>query len=321
MEINNEKTTQVDDGTKAPLEILLKPLSLDEFLSLDLPARELIISPWLPVKGLAMLFAPRGIGKTFFALTCAHAAATGSEFLGFAASKPRRVIYIDGEMPASTLQARLTNIARAFGKESLLPGYFRILASDLHEDFPDLATPEGQTKINAAIGDAELIIVDNLSTLVRSGRENEADSWIPIQDWVLGHRRAGRSVLMVHHAGKNGSARGTSKREDVLDTIISLRRPQDYSSADGARFEVHFEKARGFYGEPAEAFEAQYSELDGVASWERKSITDVEMNKVIDATKEGMSVREVAEATGIKKSKVSRLQNAARAQGMLPPLE
>ena len=34
-----------------------------------------------------------------------------------------------------------------------------------------------------------------------------------------------------------------------------------------------------------------------------------------------MSVREVAEATGIKKSKVSRLQNAARAQGMLPPLE
>ena len=54
--------------------------------------------------------------------------------------------------------------------------------------------------------------------------------------------------LSVHHANKNGMQRGTSKREDVLDTVIVLKRPADYTPEHGARFEVHFEKSRGFFG-------------------------------------------------------------------------
>ena len=56
-------------------------------------------------------------------------------------------------------------------------------------------------------------------------------------------------MLFIHHAGKSGEQRGTSRREDVLDTVLALRRSIDYSSADGAQFEVHFEKARGLYGD------------------------------------------------------------------------
>jgi hypothetical protein len=41
-----------------------------------------------------------------------------------------------------------------------------------------------------------------------------------------------------------GRQRGTSRREDALDTVIALRRPDDYSPEQGARFEVHFEKLR-----------------------------------------------------------------------------
>ena len=41
-----------------------------------------------------------------------------------------------------------------------------------------------------------------------------------------------------------GRQRGTSRREDALDTVIALRRPDDYSPEHGARFEVHFEKLR-----------------------------------------------------------------------------
>jgi putative DNA primase/helicase len=36
-------------------------------------------------------------------------------------------------------------------------------------------------------------------------------------------------LLIVHHTGKGGEQRGTSRREDVLDTSISLRRPADYA--------------------------------------------------------------------------------------------
>jgi Protein of unknown function (DUF3489) len=61
-------------------------------------------------------------------------------------------------------------------------------------------------------------------------------------------RRRGISVLIVHHAGKGGQQRGTTRREDVLDTSISLRHPADYSPVEGARFEIHLEKARGVRG-------------------------------------------------------------------------
>ena len=64
------------------------------------------------------------------------------------------------------------------------------------------------------------------------------------------------AVLLVHHAGVNGRQRGTSRREDALDTVIALRRPADYSPEQGARFEVHIEKARTFAGEGALPFEA-----------------------------------------------------------------
>ena len=85
----------------APLE----PITLADFLRRDFPPREMLLAPWLPVKGLALLFAPRGIGKTHFALGVAFAIATGGRFLKWHAPQPRRVLLLDGEMPAAALQA------------------------------------------------------------------------------------------------------------------------------------------------------------------------------------------------------------------------
>jgi hypothetical protein len=73
---------------------------------------------------------------------------------------------------------------------------------------------------------------------------------------LLRLRRQGIAVLLVHHAGVNGRQRGTSRREDALDTVIALRHPEDYIPIQGARFEVHFEKLRGMAGEAAAPFEA-----------------------------------------------------------------
>ena len=68
--------------------------------------------------------------------------------------------------------------------------------------------------------------------LCRTGTPNESDSWDVVQMWALKHN-AGRSSLFVHHAGKTGARFGTSKREDVLDTVIALRRHGDYTPAGG----------------------------------------------------------------------------------------
>src|ERR1019366_4589741 len=74
----------------------------------------------------------------------------------------------------------------------------------------------------------EILFIDSISTLCNSGRENEAESWLPIQEWAVGLRRRGVAVVFVHHAGKGGAQRGTSRREDILDTVIHLVHPSDY---------------------------------------------------------------------------------------------
>ena len=298
----------------------LRPLSAAEFLTLELPPRELILDPILPQKGLMLLHAYRGIGKTHLALGIGYCASTSGRMLGWSAPKPRRVLYLDGEMPAETMQARLAVMIAGADNQPPDTSYFRLLSADLSEGgLPDLGSDAGQSEIDAAIAraGAELVIVDNCSTLIRSGKENEGDSWLPVQSWALAHRRAGRSIVFVHHDGKGGQQRGTSRREDVLDTVIGLRRPDDYRSDQGARFEIVFEKARGFYGDGAQSFEAKYETRDKAAFWARTELTDAELKRVVDAIREGMSVREAADELGMSKSKVGRLRDQARQKGML----
>jgi putative DNA primase/helicase len=280
-------------------------IDYSDFLQRKFPPRETLLTPWLPRAGLALIHAPRGVGKTHVALGTAWAVAAGGGFLRWKTPGGAfRVLLLDGEMPAVALQERLQRVVSASGLEPPLPDYLRISAADMWRDgLPDLADPAAQRFYADIIGDADLIIVDNLSTLCRALRENEADTWAPVQAWCLAQRRQNKSVLLIHHGGKSGGQRGTSKKEDVLDTVIALRRPPDYQADQGARFEIHFEKARGFYGPDAEPFEAR---LVG-DQWQEsqlKSGDDVDTFKALKAS--GMSFREISDRTGVPRSTVHR---------------
>ena len=89
----------------------------------------------------------------------------------------------------------------------------------------------------------------------------------------------------------------------MLDTVIGLRKPPDYQADQGARFEVHFEKARGFYGPEAEPFEARLVGNQWALS-EIKSGDDLETLNAL--RQQGLSVRDIAERTGLSKSTVAR---------------
>src|SRR4051812_24412513 len=60
----------------ADLRPPIQSIALDAFLSLSIPAKSMLLAPWLPEKGLALVFAPRGVGKTHFALGVAYAVAS-----------------------------------------------------------------------------------------------------------------------------------------------------------------------------------------------------------------------------------------------------
>ena len=306
-------------GEKKPPKPMLRVVTIGQLVGMELPPRENLLAPWLPMQGLAMVYAPRGIGKTFFALNVAYAVASGGEFLCWQAPQAQTVLYIDGEMPVNSMQERLGSIItmhQAEANEDAL----RIMTPDLQQDIfmPDLATIEGQQAIEPFLEGVKLIVIDNISTLCRSGRENESEGWITVQEWALRQRSAGRSVLFVHHAGKGGNQRGTSKREDVLDTVINLKRPIDYNPSEGASFEVHFEKTRGFSGEDAEPLSCRlgYDQHNNPA-WLYSRLEDSTFDKVVTLINEGLTQAEIASELDINKSNVSRHVKKARLQGLI----
>ena len=293
----------------------IKAISALDFVQMDLPERKVLLDPWLPEQGLAMVHSERGVGKTFFGMSCAHAIATGSKFLTFSAPEPRRVLYIDGEMPAIAMQERMIHLMLLNGPDAKL----EIITPDLQpRDQPslNLCNADTQKALEPFIEDVALIVVDNLATLVRGGNSNEAESWLPVQDWALRQRAAGRSVLFIHHSGKSGSQRGTSSREDVLDTVIKLKRPADYMPDQGAVFEVHFEKSRGFTGDDAKPIEASLqTDQRGNLSWTHKSLEVSTYERCCNLANEGLSQKDISIELGVNKSTVSRHIRKAREAG------
>ncbi|MGE0742740.1 MAG: AAA family ATPase [Hyphomonadaceae bacterium] len=281
-----------------------QPIALADLLAMEIPPRELLLSPWLPEKGLAMIAAPRGIGKTHVALNVAYAVASGGSFLRWNAVTPRLVLYVDGEMPAVALQERLARIAK-HADMTPAPDALTLMAADLGEfGVPDLSTPEAQAALMPLLDPYDLIVMDNLSTLCRSGRENEAESWGAVQGFLLALRRAGKSALLIHHTGKNGAQRGTSKREDVLDSVLLLKQPDDYDASQGARFIVTFDKHRGFFGDDAKAFEAALDPLSGL--WTVKEATASRDAEIREMNERGFSGAQIGRELGVNRSTVSR---------------
>src|SRR5262249_51271348 len=146
---------------------------------------------WLAVgliaeRGLAMVHARRGVGKTHFVMGLACAIAAGKPFLRYQVPAPAGVFLVDGEMPLADLQERLRLNIRA-GAYREAP--FRFLCAALAEQsLPSLATAEGQAVIEGKLtSEIKLLVLDSVSTLCQSSEagENDAASWDAVQAWLL----------------------------------------------------------------------------------------------------------------------------------------
>jgi putative DNA primase/helicase len=295
---------------------LLETLGIDDLIAMDIPERELLLDPVLPAKGLMMIHARRGGSKTFLALAIGLAVASGTSLLHWSAPKARRVLYVDGEMTLIDLQRRVGALKAGIGV-TIRNDHFRLLAADL-TNVPDLATEAGQRALDPLLDGLDLLIIDNISTLCWTGSDNDAGSWTSMQEWILRLRRRGIAVLLVHHSGKSGEQRGTSRREDVLDTVIGLRRPEDYQPQQGARFEVHVEKSRAHFGDAGRPFEASLTSTDGRGlTWSARDFKPSNLEDAVALFRSGVTVRAVAAQLGIARSSAGRLRQKAQEDGLL----
>jgi hypothetical protein len=211
-----------------------------ELASLTLNRRHPLLSDWLCEGDYGIIFASRGVGKTWLGLLIAKAVATGGNVGEWKAPGPAKVLYIDGEMPPDLMRDR----DRGLGSgevEFLNHG----ILFDRTEKVLNITEPAIQQAIlQRCIRDnIRLVVLDNLSTLASGIKENDSFEWERLHNWLLHFRRRKIAVILIHHAGRSGEMRGTSKREDAAFWVISLNDGKKHADDKrGARFVSIFTK-------------------------------------------------------------------------------
>ena len=293
----------------------LSILSAAELLAADLPPRTELLTPLLACDTAALVYGPTGIGKSFFALGVAWAVASGTSFLGWRAPQPSRVLYVDGELGAAELCERLA----LFGSP---PERLMISAHGLgNGPLLDLSQDDGIVRLVSAWDDPELVVLDALSTLAGLG-SGDPERWDQVQRLLLYQRKHRRAVLMVHHANRQGELLGTSRRENALDLMMALRRPEEGLASGNARFEIHFEKARRHHrGRGGAPLMPVLAELDtdetGRGRWRWGPPAGSRLERAVALLNRGVSANDAADALGICRSLLFRLKAEARAKGLL----
>jgi putative DNA primase/helicase len=292
----------------------LSILTAAQLNAANLPPRSDLLTPWLASDTAALVYGPPGIGKSFLALGIAWAVAQGGNqggsFLGWRAPKPRRVLYVDGEMGAAELRDRLA----LFGK---LPDNLSIVPHDRAGGARlDLGEEDGIVRLMAGWNDPQLLVLDTLSALTPSacaGRDPERRDGL--QSFLLHLKQSRRAVLMVDHANKRGALNGTAQRAHAADLVMALRPPEAGAVGGNARFEIHFEKSR----QRVSSFPivAELETVDGAGVWRWDAACRVD--RLAALVRQGLSRSDVCETLGIERSWFFRLKAEARMRGLLPP--
>lgn len=296
-------------------------LSLGELLKMDIPEREKML-PWMPEGSLVMIYGPRGIGKTYLTLELIKALACGSPFLKWPVLKLAGCLLVDGEMPLHNIRQRFRD---RLTEKPTSQVYFLSHEHFYNQTEKDLnlASLDIQYALQRFVEthpDIKVIVFDNLSCLLPGIREDKRDDWtLQVLPFLLWLRRRGVAVVLLHHSGKSGDQRGTSSREDALDTVIKLDQIPT-AGAEGAEFIIRFTKARGAYGDVVSDIEAKLTLINGVSTWTWKPVKESTEERLLALIAEGIdNVTDAAEELGISKGMVSRIKKKLQDDGKLLP--
>ena len=289
-----------------------------ELHELKLQPRRKLLGEWFCEGDLGFIFASRGVGKTWFALGIAQALSNGGEFGHWRAFNRVRVLYVDGEMPPDLMRDRCDGLNGCSGDLEFLN--HEILFERTNKVL-NITSPEVQNAITrrcVATG-TKVLILDNLSTLASGMKENDADSWELVNNWLLELRRLKIAVVILHHAGRSGEMRGTSKREDnVFWTIVLDDVKKEADDKRGARFVSRFTKpSRNTQDEvPAYEWHLVTDNLSGQVSVSFKQTQTLELFR--QCIEEGVTdCTELAEELKVSRGTISKWAKKAINAGWL----
>jgi len=323
LDTRGDRAIKTMDERKQPRMRVLESVEIGAFLELPIQRPDPMLGNVLSPSTLMMIYGLAGAGKTYFATAAALCVAHGLDFLTWGVPTPRTVLYVDGELPAWMLQQRIRELREPL--EPLItqcPRPMYVITPDLQQDgIPKIDTAEGfiaLLQIADGIEDLALVVLDNLSCLTNPEDDNSSASWSSVQELLLAFRRRGIAVIVVHHAGKGGQQRGTSRRADILDVILKLS-PDAGGHEDGrTRVLVEFEKGRSLPSDAKAPFTAilEPGPTTGLI-WTRAAATLPVADRARAMLLDGMPAGDVATELHAARSYVYRLRAELVASGEL----
>jgi hypothetical protein len=195
---------------------------LDDVELLALPDPEFLIDGVLQRRGVGVLYAPSGVGKTTLIAGIATAVATGRPWFGHAVRHPGASVYVATEDP-SGYKIRLRAAKRA---ENLpLDRAYGIYTFPEPIDLRNAVSVTRFSRFLAGLNvPLELLIVDTYAAATPGANENSAEdttiAMLHAQRW---RDELGATVVIVHHTNAGGTReRGHSAMRGAADFMISM---------------------------------------------------------------------------------------------------
>lgn len=230
-------------------------LSIETWTERAIPEPRRLLGDLLTTTTRVFLVGRTGLGKTMLALGIAAGVASGTGFLQWPAGRPARVMYLDGEMPAELIKPRARDAVRRLKVAKIPPGHLLIFGRDVETEarrvcptlppFEPLNTEGGRKFLLAlieAVGGVELIIFDNVMSLV-SGDQKDEVPWSETMPLVMGltDRRIGQ--LWLDHTGHNSDRQyGSSTKAWRFDAVgVMAPLPGNQADPRGTAFTLSFD--------------------------------------------------------------------------------
>ena len=296
-----------------------------EWRQRDLPERRYFLNPIIPEASITLVAGEDGSGKTMFCMGVADALAKGQNFGPWEnrTGNPIKCLYFDGEMHPYELKERLNQMDTnenfhiySVGGNYMEPNSFG-RGNLTQQEYRDAMAIE---IINKGF---QFVVIDNLASLAPGINENIKADYDPINQWLLTLRHAGVTIFLVHHLGKGGEQRGTSAREDNVDNIIYIKKPDRYGAHDGCKFDLSFDKFRGRVEKDSRDLVKNrqfwyHDNPQGQYVWEfTGSLLENSLGVLRDLTDGNLTLAQIAEKNGTSQPTVTRRKREFIDQGYL----
>ena len=307
-----------------PKTVSLEDAILDDhtFSTIELPTKRIILNPWLKEQTITLVPGWRGVGKTWFCMGIVDAVTRGQPFGPWAIGESVSCLYLEAGIAAEDVRERFRDLNPSRKRKQSLYIYSAAYANQLGLSDANLLSESWRTKMKSILiaRGIKLLVLDNLASLTRGIDENLKRDWDPINQWLLELRFAGIATIMPHHTNKTGDQRGTSAREDNIDTTVILKSPSDYVPEDGAKFIASFKKARIKTEDLKLISDCQFqwtSDDQDQLVWTWGSVRRETKIEILRLLNEGFSQKDVADTLNIDKAYVSRTRKQAIKDGYL----